>query len=271
MSSYATTCATSTTTSSGSSSASTPSEHSYRTHRPSTPPWSPSSKTTRCGRSPRPASLTVRLPASPSCHGRHRPHPVPPLQKTTLAVVNEAPVLKSTLGRGTPSTRRGDYDCPATGHGKRIREDPPSPCEIVRRDGVSSVLVAGSFVGAEVPGVARMGTPGHLQADASSGCEAMSQCVEPNLDGSVGLLRLEPAEPIAHIDRASLGTHVTQSDEQIGVRIIGVVHQLDDGNPDHLEGFAEHRRGEGQDVVPLLELPVVAVTACCRIDHAPAD
>src|SRR5215213_9374848 len=164
---------------------------------------------------------------------------------------------------------RGRHYWPVIGHGNKMRERPPSPWKMVRRDGTRSVLVAGSL---SVPRFRayRGRASGDLQADTGSGCEAMSECLEPNLDDPVGLLRLEPGEPIAHVGRESLGTHFTQPDEQIGVGIVSPVDQLDDRNPDHFERLTEHRRGEGQHIVPRLELTVVAIASCGRIDYSAA-
>jgi hypothetical protein len=116
------------------------------------------------------------------------------------------------------------------------------------------------IVGAQVPGVTRMHASGNLQADSGSGSEAMSHCVESKQDGSARFLRLQPVEPIAHIDGTPVLPHLTQADKEIGVRIVRTVHQLDDWVSDHLQRFIWRRTGKRQDIVSFLKPPVVAMS-----------
>src|SRR4029453_10178005 len=55
------------------------------------------------------------------------------------------------------------------------------------------------------------------------------------------------------------------------MRIVGAVRQLDDRVPDYLQRFTQRRTGKRQDIVSFLKLPVVAVSAYCRIDYSAAD
>jgi len=55
------------------------------------------------------------------------------------------------------------------------------------------------------------------------------------------------------------------------MRIISAVHQLDDRIPDYFQRFIQRRAGKRQDIVSVLKLPIVAVTAYYWIDHPAAD
>jgi len=112
---------------------------------------------------------------------------------------------------------------------------------------------------------------GYLQPDAGPRSEAVSQCLQPNRNGPAGLIRLQPLESVAHIDRPPVLPYFTQADKEVGVRIVRPVHQLDDRITDHLQRFNERRAGERQHIVALLELPVVATAGDRGIDDPTAD
>jgi hypothetical protein len=78
-------------------------------------------------------------------------------------------------------------------------------------------------------------------------------------------------ERIAGVDGTPVLPHLTQAHKEVGMRIVSVVRQLDDRVPDYLQRFSQRQTGKGQDIISLLKLPVVAVTASCWIDYPAAD
>jgi hypothetical protein len=68
-------------------------------------------------------------------------------------------------------------------------------------------------------------------------------------------------ERIAHVDGTPVLPHLTQAHKEVGMRIVSVVHQLNDRVPDDLQRFSERQTGKGQDIISLLKLRIVALTA----------
>lgn len=93
-----------------------------------------------------------------------------------------------------------------------------------------------------------MRSSGDLQADADSGCEAVNHSVQSDADGPVRLLRVQPLEPVAHIDGPSVLAYLTQAEEEVGMGIVGLVHHLDDRVPNYLQRFAQRCAGEREDI-----------------------